>query len=88
MKYDVNCFVSNLYRQFISLIIFYFVQDALATEDCGKTVGCLRYPSGCSGTDCAYIATYRYQDDNVTFEMFGKDADWVAIGFSDSNVMV
>ena len=60
---------------------------ALATEDCGKTVGCLRYPSGCNGTDCTYMATYRYQNDSVIFEMFGSIAEWVAIGFSDSDVM-
>ncbi|CAB4003782.1 Hypothetical predicted protein, partial [Paramuricea clavata] len=61
--------------------------DALATDGCGKTVGCLRYPVGCSGTNCSYMATYRYQGGHVIFEMFGKQADWVAIGFSDNDVM-
>ncbi|CAB4027497.1 Hypothetical predicted protein, partial [Paramuricea clavata] len=61
--------------------------DALAADGCGKTVGCLRYPIGCSGTDCSYMATYRYQGGHVNFEMFGKQADWVAIGFSDNDEM-
>ncbi|XP_028404492.1 ferric-chelate reductase 1-like isoform X2 [Dendronephthya gigantea] len=61
--------------------------DGIATDGCGKTIGCLRYPKGCHGTDCDYMATYRYQGDHVLFEIFGKEASWVSIGFSDNNEM-
>ena len=67
-----------------------FWQGLISTVDCGRTVGCLRSELGCNGTDCDYAATYIYQPSTkvVTIEMFGKGADWVAIGFSDNQAMV
>ena len=65
--------------------------QATLTAGCGETIGCLRYKSGCSGSDdCEYVATYSYQPATkiVTFELFGKNAEWVAIGFSDDKEMV
>ena len=67
-----------------------FWQGLISTVGCGRTVGCLRSESGCDGTNCDYAATYIYQPSTkvVTIVMFGKDAAWVAIGFSDNQAMV
>ena len=64
--------------------------EGIPTDGCGKTIGCLRFQSGCSGSSCDFVATYKYEMTTkvVTFEMFGKNADWAAIGFSDDDKMV
>ena len=64
--------------------------QGISTDGCTKTVGCLRFPSGCSGGSCDYAATYSYNSSTnlLTIEMFGKDAAWVALGFSDDQRMV
>jgi hypothetical protein len=69
------------------VIVFF---QGISTDGCGKTVGCSRSPSDCDGTGCDFAITYRYEPTTgiVTFEMFGKNADWVAIGFSDDKLMV
>ena len=64
--------------------------QGIQTDGCGKTIGCLRYQSDCSGSSCDFVVTYSYQPTTnlVTFDMFGKSAEWVAIGFSDDKKMV
>ena len=63
-------------------------QQAITTDGCGKTKGCLRDPAGCSGADCNFLATYSYRQDHVEFELFGKDSAYVSIGFNDKQKMV
>jgi hypothetical protein len=76
---------SVIYHAFILVI---FLQQAVTTDGCGTTKGCLREPAGCSGTDCNFFATYSYQQDHVEFELFGKDSTYVSIGFNDKQQMV
>ena len=61
---------------------------SITTNGCDQTIGCLRFPSGCESSQCTYLATRRTQGDEVIFELFGRDAGWVAIGFNDNQKMV
>ena len=58
------------------------------TDGCGESKGCLRIPSGCTQPGCDFLATYQSQGEHVTFELYGRDIDWVAIGFNDAKSMV
>ena len=72
-------------------VFFFFsslLQQAITTDSCGKTKGCLRDPAECSGTDCNFLATYSFRQDLVEFELFGKDSTYVSIGFNDKQEMV
>jgi hypothetical protein len=76
--------------KYSELNISFSLLQGISTDGCGNTVGCLRFQSRCSGSSCQFVATYKYQPSTnlVMFEMFGKNADWVAIGFSDNKEMV
>ncbi|XP_046840955.1 putative ferric-chelate reductase 1 [Xenia sp. Carnegie-2017] len=77
-----------------NMLILYFLQyfikatESISTVGCGETKGCLRSLNNCNGNDCDFVATYTLQPRNlIQFELFGKDSDWVAIGFSDDQSM-
>ena len=57
-------------------------------DGCGESKGCLRIPSGCTQPDCDFLATYQSKGKEVTFELFGRDVDWVSIGFNNAKSMV
>lgn len=63
-----------------------------STSDCGSSVGCFKYPAGCSDSACTYIYKWTYQGYYHNFTLFGKpDATanrWLAIGFSKDTFMV
>ena len=57
-------------------------------EDCG---GIFRFPSGCTGDSCSYVATWRPGSnvDEIEFTLESAFADlWTGIGFSDDKFMV
>ena len=58
------------------------------TDGCGESKGCLRIPSGCAQPDCDFLATYQRQGEQITFELFGRNVDWVSIGFNNAKSMV
>ena len=65
-----------------------FQAIALTDAGCGESKGCVRIPSDCKQPNCKLLATYRTQGEEVTFELFGRDVDWVAIGFNNVQLMV
>ena len=65
--------------------------DPISLSGCGEEKGCFRWPTGCSGEDCEYSATWRNlggNDGYYQFEMFGTAPEYLALGFSHDIIMV
>ena len=64
-------------------------QKRIDTSQCGKTLGCLRVPSGCNdNTDCKFLLTFAKKATYIDFSVSGKSNGWVAVGFNDQPKMV
>ena len=68
----------------------------LVGTNCGKTVGCFRYPPGCEYGDCKHFLMWNDTGENtvdfsvtakVNFSETGPNP-WTAVGFSDDKNMV
>ncbi|CAH1788474.1 unnamed protein product [Owenia fusiformis] len=59
------------------------------TTSCGTTKGCYSVPQGCSPTnsDCQYFVSWRENNKDVDFELYAKDGEYVAVGFSHDIMM-
>ena len=63
-------------------------QKRIDTSQCGKTLGCLRVPSGCNdNTDCKFLLTFAKKATYIEFSVSGKSNGWVAVGFNDEPKM-
>ena len=54
-------------------------------NECGKTKGCFKIPSGCKTSDaCTFIATWQANanKNDVMFEVKGSGISWVAFGLN------
>ena len=59
-------------------------------EGCGVTKGCYASPASCTTSEnCDFLVTYNATKSlsRVDFELSGK-GDWIALGFSDDQLMV
>lgn len=60
----------------------------IAWDDCGDTMGCVLYPRLCSGSDCKAALTFRPDGDEFVLEMFVSGEEYIAVGFSQDQIMV
>ncbi|XP_078575041.1 putative ferric-chelate reductase 1 isoform X2 [Branchiostoma floridae x Branchiostoma japonicum] len=61
----------------------------ITTGGCGVTKGCYGVPDGCSPPDCDFLSTWVTDaaGENVIIEITGKSDGYVAIGFSNDQLM-
>ncbi len=59
-------------------------------SECGKSMGCFIYPSSCTGNDCRFAVSYKYQPvtDSFDFAMMGAKYDYISFGISEDVKMV
>ncbi|XP_052102438.1 putative ferric-chelate reductase 1 [Mytilus californianus] len=57
-------------------------------EECGESLGCILYPSYCTGDDCYAGATFRDEGNRTRFKAFVEiNEGYISLGFSDDRLM-
>jgi hypothetical protein len=89
--------VSHLQLFFAVLLIeicpyIIILTQSIDLSGCGSTKGCLRYPKGCTGADCEYLAAWAdgTATTSITIEIqLQRSGDvWLAFGLSKTGKMV
>lgn len=61
----------------------------VSVDECGKTKGCLLFPTGCSGNNCRHIVTYKIDENNgiANFEVSSKAKGYASVSLTSDKKM-
>ena len=62
--------------------------QSIDLSSCGAMKGCFTNPTDCARGQCDTIFTWEVQGDKMKIELAGRIDGWVAIGFSNDQIMV
>lgn len=58
-------------------------------DECGNSLGCILYPSYCTGDNCYAGAAFKDEGNRTRFKTFvGINEGYISLGFSDDRLMV
>lgn len=73
------------------MIIIQVTEEAVTVDldECGKTKGCLMFPSGCT-SNCRHVVTYSPDEDSnlINFEVMSHSTGYVTVSLTDDKKMV